>query len=212
MAQRVEFLYHVRTVCACHEESGSRLAHSGADESGEVSRWTVCGFVPWRTIDGMRQTSRALSDDKRRAVARARTHAASRCYIVLFFKAIRDGAVHDWKSLTSFQIEHVSSAWFDGLQKQKEAAPRRLGRFRIGWRRCPAILGRGPRLPASLRSGGFHAGAVVASLATNCGRPSHGTAYSFEHRLSLPPPGSLRGAGCPEVRLWSVSPDSADEL
>lgn len=53
-----------------------------------------------------RRTLRALSDDEKRAIARARTYGAPSRYKLLLLKAIRDGDVHDWESLTSFQIEH----------------------------------------------------------------------------------------------------------
>jgi hypothetical protein len=55
-----------------------------------------------------RQTFRTISADERRAIIRKRTrgHGAQQRYTVLLLKAIRDGAVHDWNSLTSFQVAH----------------------------------------------------------------------------------------------------------
>jgi hypothetical protein len=47
-----------------------------------------------------------ISGEARRAIGRARTYAGPRHYTVLLLKAIRDGAVHNWESLTSFQKEH----------------------------------------------------------------------------------------------------------
>jgi hypothetical protein len=47
-----------------------------------------------------------ISAEARRAIARARTYPGPRHYTVLLLKAIRDGAVHNWESLTSFQKEH----------------------------------------------------------------------------------------------------------
>lgn len=48
----------------------------------------------------------AVTGEARRAIARARTYPGPRHYTVLLLKAIRDGAVHNWESLTSFQKEH----------------------------------------------------------------------------------------------------------
>src|SRR5688572_13019385 len=48
----------------------------------------------------------AVSGEARRAIVRARTYQGPRHYTVLLLKAIRDGAVHNWESLTSFQKEH----------------------------------------------------------------------------------------------------------
>jgi len=47
-----------------------------------------------------------VTGEARRAIARARTYPGPRHYTVLLLKAIRDGAVHNWESLTSFQKEH----------------------------------------------------------------------------------------------------------
>jgi len=48
----------------------------------------------------------AVTGEARRAMARARTYPGPRHYTVLLLKAVRDGAVHNWESLTSFQKEH----------------------------------------------------------------------------------------------------------
>ena len=53
-----------------------------------------------------RQMPRMISDEAKRAIVRARTYGAPRHYTVLLLKAIRDGGVHNWESLTSFQKEY----------------------------------------------------------------------------------------------------------